>query len=49
MLMLNGQLARRSTNRVTGAVVAPLAPVTSVAYWALFLSALLRALSVSAA
>jgi hypothetical protein len=49
MLTLNGQLARRSTNRVKGTAVVRLAPMTSVAYWALFLSALLRAMSVSAA
>jgi hypothetical protein len=49
MLTLNGQLARRSMNRGTGAAAVPLAPATSGAYWPLFLSALLRALSVSAA
>jgi hypothetical protein len=49
MLTLNGQLARRSTNRGTGAAAILSAPATSGAYWALFLSALLRALSVPAA
>jgi hypothetical protein len=49
MLTFNGRLARRSTNRGTGAIAVPLAPVASSAYWALFLSALLRAMSVSAA
>jgi hypothetical protein len=49
MLTLNGQVARHSTNPGTGATAAPLAPVTSGAYWALFLSALIRALSVSPA
>jgi hypothetical protein len=49
MLTFNGRLARRSTNRGTGAIAVPLAPATSGAYWALFLSALIRALSVSPA
>jgi uncharacterized protein involved in response to NO len=49
MLKLNGQLAHRATNRVTGSAVVLSAPATSVAYWTLFLGALLRSMSVSAA